>query len=83
MMKTKGDDMTTFDFGDGKGPVSAHQHVNGGGWIANTATVADTACIGPNAKVYGNAMVSDNVRVYGNAWVSGKAQVSGNARVTK
>jgi hypothetical protein len=48
--------MTTFDFGDGKGPVSAHQHVNGGGWIANTATVADTACIGPNAKVYGNAM---------------------------
>ena len=25
------------DFKDGKGPVPAHQHSNGGGWVADTA----------------------------------------------
>ena len=44
--------MTTFDFKDGKGPVPAHQHSNGGGWVADTATVADTAYVGPDAQVY-------------------------------
>ena len=33
--------MTTFDFG--KGPVPAHQHPNGGGWVADTATVFENA----------------------------------------
>lgn len=28
--------MTTFDFDDGNGPVAAHQHCNGGGWVADT-----------------------------------------------
>lgn len=37
---------TTFDFEDGNGPVPAHQHSNGGGWVADTATVADTAYVG-------------------------------------
>ena len=27
--------MTTFDFEDGKGPVPAHQHPNGDGWVAD------------------------------------------------
>ena len=31
----------TFDFGNG--PVPAHQHPNGKGWVADTALVADTA----------------------------------------
>ncbi len=48
-----------------KGPVSAHRHANGGGWVADTASVATTAYIGPNAQVSGNA------RVFGNAQVSG------------
>jgi hypothetical protein len=57
-------DMTqTFDFGDGRGPVPAHQHTNGGGWVSDTATVHDTAYVGPDALVYGDARVS------GNAWV--------------
>jgi hypothetical protein len=30
-----------------------HQHKNGGGWVANTATVADSAHVGPNARVSG------------------------------
>lgn len=42
--------MTTFDFGNG--PVPAHQHSNGGGCVADTAKVADTAYVGPDAQVY-------------------------------
>ncbi len=52
---------TTFDFGFG--PVPAHQHANGGGWVADSARVADTAFVGQQARVYGEALV------YGNAWV--------------
>ena len=70
-----------YKFGDGKGPVPAHQHPNGGGWVADTAKVADTSYVGPDAKVYGDAKVSDNVRVYGDALVSGTAWVYGDARV--
>ena len=58
-----------------------HQHKNGGGWVANTATVEDSVYIGPDAQVYGNAQVSGNAQVYGNAQVSGNARVSGDAWV--
>ena len=67
--------MTTFGFGDGKGPVAAHKHPNGGGWVADTAYVGITARVFDTARVSGNAVVS------GNTWVSGNAQVYGNARV--
>ena len=40
-----------FDFGNGL--VDAHKHLNGGGWVADTAQVAETAYVGPNAQVYG------------------------------
>ena len=30
----------TFDFEDGNGQVPAHQHPNGGGWVADTTSVA-------------------------------------------
>jgi hypothetical protein len=59
--------MTTYDFNDGNGPVPAHQHSNGGGWVAATATVAASAYVGPDARVYGNTKVYDNAAVYGNA----------------
>jgi len=48
----------TFDFGNG--PVPAHQHSNGGGWVADTAMVENTAYVGPNARVYGYAWVYGN-----------------------
>jgi len=32
-----------------------HQHKNGGGWVANTATVEDSIYIGADAWVSGNA----------------------------
>ena len=44
--------METFDFKDGNGPVRAHKHVNGGGWVANTANVSETAFVGPNARIW-------------------------------
>lgn len=47
---------TTFDFGDG--PVPAQRHPNGGGWVADTANVAETAYVGPNACVYEKAIVT-------------------------
>ena len=45
--------MTDYDFADGKGSVPAHRHINPdgsvGGWVADTATVADTVYIGEDA----------------------------------
>ena len=68
-------------------PEEQHQHKNGLGWVANTATVEETAYIGPDALVYGNAgvygdaLVCGNAGVYGNARIYGNAQVSGYAQV--
>ena len=40
-----------FDFNDGNGLVPAHKHSNGGGWVAETADVADTVYVWPEAMV--------------------------------
>ena len=45
--KKKTNKKTLFDFRDGNRPVPAHQHPNGGGWIAETATVEKSAFVGP------------------------------------
>ena len=66
--------MTTFDFG--YGPVPAHLHPHGGGWVADTAHVDDSAYVGPNARVSGNALVSGDARVYGDAQVYGNATIA-------
>ena len=63
--------MTKFDFNDGNGPVPAHQHSNGGGWVADTASVSDTAYVGLDAQVYGYARVSGTAQVFDNARVYG------------
>ena len=70
-----------YDFKDGNGSVPASRHKNGGGWVANSATVDATCYIGYDAKVYGNAWVFGNAGVYGNAEVSDYAKVFGNAEV--
>lgn len=81
----------THDFGSG--PVPAHQHENGDGWVANTAHVDDTVYVGPNAQVFGNARVCgyvrivNNAKVYENAYVDDtskiceKARIYGNAKI--
>lgn len=73
----------THDFNDGNGPVPAHRHVNGGGWVANTASVDDTAYIGRDAHVFGHAIVRDHTRVFGHARVFGLAIVRGHAVVSR
>ena len=76
---------TTYDFQDGYGPVPAYRHRNPdgsiGGWVADTASVDDTAYISENAKVFGTAQVFENARVSGNAQVFGNAEVFGTAHV--
>ena len=69
------------DFEDGSGPVQAHRHSNGGGWVADTAMVAHTAFVGPDAAIFGYAQVLDSASVTGTAWVLGAAVVSGSARI--
>jgi hypothetical protein len=59
---------------------AGRQHANGGGFVANTATVAATAFVGPNARVLGNAQVQGNARIEGRAVVRG-GTVRGNAIV--
>lgn len=54
---------TKFDFRDGNGPVPAHKHPNGWGWVADTSSVSETAYVGPNAWVFGDARVYDNAMV--------------------
>ena len=49
-----------------------HQHENGGGWVANTATVEATVYVGSNARVFGNAQVS------GDAWETSPLYIQGS-----
>ena len=58
-----------------------HRHSNGGGWIENTATVADTAYVGPDALVCDQAGVYDQAEIYWHAQVRGRAEIYGQAQV--
>ncbi len=72
-----------------------HKHPNGGGLVADTASVDQSAYVGPNAAVLGRAQVKGNARildfatikdtaqVLDNAVVSGHALVSGNSVVSE
>lgn len=70
-----------FDFKDGNGPVAAHRHPNGGGWVAETAYVSDTARVTGSAVVFHDAKVTDSVRILENARVFGNAEVRNYAHV--
>jgi len=61
----------TMDFNDGLGEVGASYHQNGGGIVADTATVCRGAYVDAGCKVYGNAYVDDTCEIYGNASVYG------------
>ena len=50
-----------FDFG--AGPVPAHRHEHGGGWVADTARVDAGAYVGPSAQVSGEAQVKRSCHV--------------------
>ena len=59
--------------------VPGHAHPNGGGFVADTATVDDSVYVAENAQVLGWANVSGNAKILGHAVVAGSAKVSGNA----
>lgn len=69
--------------------IAGHAHANGGGFVADTATVAPTAFVGKGAAVLDGARVEGNARIEDFATVSGRARVScaavvaGNALVTQ
>lgn len=61
-------------------------HANGGGWVANTATVASSVYVGPKAVVLGSSNLSGSVRVEGtarlqNVTANGSAKFAGNCNV--
>ncbi len=62
--------------------ASGHYHSNGGGWVDNTATVAATAYVGPNARVLGSAQVTGYARIEDYAVVAGSARVQNYAIVS-
>lgn len=73
--------------------VEGGPHVNGGGFVAATATVSESAYVGPeamvldyasvteNARIEGRAVVSEFAAVYGRAIVKDHAQINNDARV--
>lgn len=75
-------EQTHFDFRDGHGSVTAHRHLNGGGWVADTAHVDDSVYVSPYARVYEYASVYGNVRIGNSAQVRGHATVRENACVS-
>ncbi len=62
--------------------VGGSAHVNGGGFVANTATVDASAYIGPDAMVLNSAQVRGNARIEDYAVVRNSAQVRDNAVVS-
>lgn len=70
-----------FDFEDGRGPVPAHKHPHGGGWVADTAEVENSVYVGPCARVYGHTHIYNNVRIEGFSAISDYAQVCDNVRI--
>lgn len=62
--------------------TAGKRHPNGGGFVADTATVDATARVGPNALVLGSARVLGNARVEDFAVVMDGAVVSDNAVVS-
>ena len=61
--------------------IAGEAHANGGGFVAATATVSQSAYVGPGAQVLGWAEVTDEARIEGRAIVKGDARVFDQAVV--
>jgi len=59
-----------------------HIHSNGGGWVADSAKVADSVYVGSDAMVLGNAKLSGNVRVEDHAVVANSVTAQDNAVIS-
>ena len=60
---------------------NGHIHSNGGGWVADSASVADSVYVGPNAMVLGNANLSGYVRVEDYAVVANSVTAQDNVLI--
>lgn len=85
VLKAQGGDHAQWHLNNMKGK----RHPNGGGWVADTATVDESAYVGPNAmvldkaKVLDHAVIEDFVIVYGNAVFKDNARGYGKLAVEK
>lgn len=70
------------DFKDGLGRVFAHRHINGDGWVADTARVADSVYVHKTAQVHHLAQLNGRVRICNRAKVGGTAELWHNAEVS-
>lgn len=77
-IKTRKPREQKHDFKDGQGRVPARRHINGKGWVANTAVVEDSVYVGPTSEVFQRAYVAGKARLEGKARVSGTATIHGN-----
>ncbi len=59
-----------------------HIHSNGGGWVADSASVADSVYVGPDAMVLGGAKLSGNVRVEDHAVVANSVTARDNVTIS-
>ena len=57
----KKQEITVFDFQDGRGPVAAHQHSNGNGWVENNCEVSSTSFISADSMVQNHSKVRNSV----------------------
>jgi hypothetical protein len=63
------------------GRPSGSRHPNGGGFVADSASVDRSVFVGERAAVLGSATITDDAQVRDGAVVAGNATVSGQARV--
>ena len=72
--------METHDFG--YGPISAHKHPNGGGWVADDCSVSSDSFIAEDSRVTGGSRVDRGSVVTGGSVVDGRSVVDGGSVVT-
>lgn len=83
VIKTKKVRAPKHDFKDGNGRVFAHKHIYGGGWVADSAKVADTVYVGRNCEIYNGAVVAGDTRLTGHAKIYGVADVYGKVKISQ
>ncbi len=77
-----GEDTFTEDAEDRFAEDGGSAHPNGGGFVANGASVDESVYVGPNARVLDRAVVKGTARIEDRAVVRGEAKVGGSARIT-
>jgi carbonic anhydrase/acetyltransferase-like protein (isoleucine patch superfamily) len=70
-----------FQFPGTPAPVAAHCHINGSGWVADTAEVDDACFVSIDSYVYDGARVTGACRISRNSRVFGCAHISDHAEV--